>query len=385
MAFTGKATYSAGSALPEIAEDVSDLVGIVAPYETPLLDALGDPLRAATSTRHEWLEDAMLPNTTTINQPGLDDSGLGTTVVTMADASCRAGDLIQVTTLREVMLVTQTNGNQVTVTRGYGGTTKQALAHGAAILILGNAALEGDVAGAPRFSTRVRKSNFTQIFSAALSVSGTEAAVRQVAVKDEMDYQKQLRLRELLRDLENTVINGVAPAATTEGSATVRRTMRGILRTIATNTFSPGVGGFPGDTQLVDDHVNVALRRVWEASGARPDLIVVGGYQKRRINSFVTSSQRFSTETEVFKRIVSTYESDYGTCRVLLSRFVPADAVLLLDSSRIGVLPLSGRSFHFKPLASTGDFDTGELIGEYTTEMRNESAHAVIRGLDIAP
>ncbi len=47
MSFTGKATYSAGTSLPELAEDVSDIVGIVSPYETPLLDALGDPLKAA--------------------------------------------------------------------------------------------------------------------------------------------------------------------------------------------------------------------------------------------------------------------------------------------------------------------------------------------------
>jgi len=38
MAFTGKATYSAGATLPEIAEDMSDLISIVSPYETPLLD-----------------------------------------------------------------------------------------------------------------------------------------------------------------------------------------------------------------------------------------------------------------------------------------------------------------------------------------------------------
>ena len=45
MPFTGKATYTAGATLPEIAEDVSDLVAIISPHETPLLDALGDPAR----------------------------------------------------------------------------------------------------------------------------------------------------------------------------------------------------------------------------------------------------------------------------------------------------------------------------------------------------
>ena len=37
MAFTGKATYGAGSDLPELIEDVSDIIGIVSPFETPLL------------------------------------------------------------------------------------------------------------------------------------------------------------------------------------------------------------------------------------------------------------------------------------------------------------------------------------------------------------
>jgi hypothetical protein len=79
---------------------------------------------------------------------------------------------------------------------------------------------------------------------------------------------------------------------------------------------------------------------------------------------------------------VSTYESDFGVCRVVLSRFVPDDAILLLDSSRLRVMPLSGRSFAFKPLANMGDYDGGEIIGEYTLEMLNESAHGVIRGMD---
>ncbi|MHC4147132.1 MAG: SU10 major capsid protein, partial [Planctomycetota bacterium] len=67
MAFTGKATYSAGTTLPELAEDVSDLIGIISPYETPLLNALGDPMRETTSTHHEWLEDELLPNKDAIN------------------------------------------------------------------------------------------------------------------------------------------------------------------------------------------------------------------------------------------------------------------------------------------------------------------------------
>ncbi len=64
MSFSGKATYTAGATLPEIAEDVSDVIGIVSPFETPLLDHLGDPKRSATSTIHEWIEDALVSRLT---------------------------------------------------------------------------------------------------------------------------------------------------------------------------------------------------------------------------------------------------------------------------------------------------------------------------------
>jgi hypothetical protein len=63
MPFTGKPTFAAGTDLPELVEDVSDVIGIVSPWETPLLDYLGDPKKAATSTVHEWIEDTLLPNT----------------------------------------------------------------------------------------------------------------------------------------------------------------------------------------------------------------------------------------------------------------------------------------------------------------------------------
>jgi len=383
MAFTGKATYTAGAGLPEIAEDVSDLVGINSPHETALLDALGDAPRPARSTVHEWLEDALLPNTDAINDATYGNPLTDTTFGVANASRFRAGDQIRVRGSGEVMLVTSVSagGGTVTVTRGYGGTTAEALADGAILEILGNAALEGDDAAAARFTSRSRRTNYTQILSATVEVSGSELAVKQLGVADELDWQKQQRTRELLRDLENCVINGRAPAGTPEGSSSVRRTMKGILSFIATHRFVPGVGGFPSDTQLTEEQLNLALRTIWSASNGSVDLIVVNGAQKRQINAFVASNRRFGAQTERFKDMVSVYESDFGVCRVVLSRWVPPGQVLLLDSSRVHVMPLAGRSFHYKPLAATGDRESGIVLGEYTLELRNENAHGVISGL----
>jgi hypothetical protein len=381
MAFTGKATYSAGTTLPELAEDVSDLVGIVSPYETPLLNALGDPVREATSTHHEWLEDELLPNKDAVNDSTFSDPAADTDFVVDNGSRFRVGDQIQIEGSEELMLVTGISTNTLTVVRGYASTTTEDLADNKIINILGNAALEGDDKPNARFTNRSRCGNYTQIFTATVEVSGSDLAASQLGLADEMDNQKQSRLRELVRDLENTVINAGQPASNPEGNGTVRRSMKGIIHHLSTNIFHTGDSGFPSGTDLDEAKINYVLRKIWENSSGNVDLIVVGGFQKRKINAFCSDSRAYGANDTTFTDMIGIYESDFGICRIVTTRWMPQDAVLLLDSSRINVLPLAGRSFHFKPLASSGDYECGELIGEYTLELKNDAAHGLIRDL----
>ena len=385
MAFTGKATYSAGATLPEIAEDVSDLVSVVSPYETPLLDLLGDASREARSTIHEWLEDELMPNHDAVADAAISDPTNATTFHVAHVDRFRAGDQIRLDAAAEMMLVTSINSGagQITVIRGHGGTTKVSLVNAMGLVIIGNAAMEGDSADSARFTARGRRQNYTQIFAATVEVSGSELAVRQLGVADEVAYQKQQRLRELLRDLENTVINGRAPATNPQGGVTGRRTMSGLLAMLTTNRFTPGSGNMPVEDVLTESHLNTALRDIWENSASRIDTILVGATQKRLINGFIGANRHFGPADQTFRDLVSLYESDFGLCRIVLSRYVPADAVVLLDSTRIDVLPLAGRSFQYRPLAAMGDRETGQLIGEYTLELRNENAHGVISDLAV--
>ncbi|NUQ69172.1 MAG: DUF5309 family protein [Phycisphaerales bacterium] len=389
MSFLGKATYGAGVDLPELAEDVSDIVGIVSPHETPLLDHLGDAKRAATSPLHEWIEDTLVPNFDTINQTTFTPSAQDATSITVNNgARFVPGDLVRPGNAGEVIMVTLVLGNVLTVVRRYGSTPASNLSNGLRLTVLGNAAIEGSDAPVARFTSRVRRQNYTQIFMSTVDVTGTMQAARSLGVQDEYDYQKQERLRELMRDLENCVINGTAPASTPLGSSTVRRSMNGIMRLVTTNQFVPGQGGFPSGggsgTDLNEALLNAALRNVWEQSSGTVDTIVCGGLQKRRINQFISTSARaYSPEDRKLSDVVGVYESDFGVCRVVLSRWVPADAVILLDSSRVSVMPMAGRSFHFRPLATTGDSLTGMVVGEYTLEFKNENAHGVVRGLSV--
>ncbi len=378
MPFTGKATYSAGATLPDLAEDVGDVVGIVSPYETALLDHLGDPQRAATSTVHEWLEDTLLSNQSVIDDAVHDGSDTATTLSISDENTFRPGDLVRSDGSREIMLITGTSGLDLTLVRGYGGTSAEEFEDGAILRAIGNAALEGQDADAARFTTRTRHQNYTQIFSATTEVSGSQRAATAHAVADELDYQKQERLRELLRDLENCVINGVAPTSNPQGGTSTRRSMRGIIDSVTTNTVNAN------GALLSEDLLNSTMRSIWEQSNGGVDTIVVGGRQKRAINQFIASSRGYDARSTRYRDLVSVYESDFGVCRVVLCRAVPADAMILLDSSRVDVLPLAGRSFSYQPLASTGDRTTGQVVGEYTLELRNENAHGVVRSLSQA-
>lgn len=386
MPFTGKATFAAGADLPELFEDVSDVIGLVSPFETPLLDHLGDARRPALSTIHEWLEDTLLPNTDPVNQGSFSPNATDATSITVTNGSrFRVGDQFRPDGAREIILVTAISTNTLTVVRRYGGTPASALANNLKLFILGNAALEGDDRPATQFTNRARKRNYTQIFSSSVEVSGSMRATRSYGTADEIDFQKQERMREMLRDLENCVINGVAASANPQGSGSIRRTMNGIIPSLTTNAFTPGSGGIPSGggagTGLNENVLNACLRAVWDQSAGHIDTIVVGGLQKRKINEFIGSQRVYAGRDQFIKNTIQTYESDFGVQRIVLSRWVPADTLLMLDSSRIGVLPLAGRSFHFKPLSSAGDSEIGMVLGEYTLELKNENAHGLIRGL----
>jgi hypothetical protein len=384
MSFTGKATYSAGTTLPELAEDVSDVIGIISPYETPFLDALGDPMREARSTHHEWLEDELLPNKDAVNDNTFSDPAADTDFIVDNGSRFRIGDQVQIEGSEELMLVTNISTNTLTVVRGYAGTTPENLADNLVINILGNAALEGSDQPTARFTNRSRCSNYTQIFTSSIRVSGTDMAASQLSLADEMDFQKQERLREMIRDLENTVINGGQPSSNQQGSDSVRRSMKGIIQSLSSNVFHTGDSGLPSGTDFDEEKLNYVLRKIWENSNSNINLIIVGGFQKRKINAFCADSRSYGANDMIFTNMVGIYESDFGICRIVTTRWMPQDAVLLLDSTRINVLPLAGRSFHYKPLASSGDYECGELIGEYTLELKNEAAHGIIRDLSIS-
>lgn len=378
MPFTGKATYDAGADLPELVDDVSDLVGLISPFDTPLLDAIGSPRYGARSTRHDWYEDRLNPNSGFVNNVGGYDDSVTSWIVDDGGVF-RAGDVIKPEGGEEVLQITAVAGDTLTVTRGYGGATPESVNDDQQINVIGHAALEGEDAPGANHRARQKRENYTQIFTETVAISGSMEAVGVHAVEREFDYQVIQRLRELMRGLEQTVIGGFKSSSNPQGSASQRRTMGGLLQFIS---GADAVVEDQSGAALTEDILNASLRSVWERGG-RPTAIVCNGFQKRKISNFIQSARRFEPESSALKNVVDVYESDFGIQQVVLSRWAPDDKILMLDLDKIQVLPLQGRSFFVKPLAESGDFRKAQIIGEYTLEILNggDGGHGVITNL----
>ncbi|SRR6266436_766029 len=374
MAFSGRAAYSNFSAT---AEDVSDLVSIISPRETPLLDILGDAPFPARSVLHEWLEDDLSPNTIVTSSAVTSDTV--DTAIGIANNKARrlqVGMILRgpAASGNEYMVISAISGNTITVNRAFGGTLGNSFAAGQSIDMIADAGLEGDDVTTDTSGVRSRKQNFVQLIKKDVIVSGTQEAVTLLGgVNDEFTYQQQQRVREALRDLEKSVVLGILSGNTIGGSTqTSRRTMKGIRSFIATNIQSVG-------TTLTESWLGNAIKSAWDTGGTDVDVILAGVSVKRTIDTFNSSRKLLPNEDLRFTQLVSEYESTFGVMRVVLSRWMPAGECLILASQRVKVLPLQGRSFQFREVASQGDSRKGMILGEYTVELRNEEGMAQIR------
>lgn len=380
MPFTGRAIHtsdSQGSVFRGVAEDVSDIIGMISPYETPLLDRLGDAPRAARNVLHEWLEDALNPNTLASSTTAASN---GTAIAVHVSGNqvaqyLQAGAVLKNNTTGEYVQVASSSGNTITITRGFGGTTAATITAGDTLFFISDAALEGADVSVDISRPRTRQLNYTQIFKKDVIISGTVEAVTQLGgVTDEMEYQKQQRMREALRDLEKAVIQGKL-SGNSIGTASAYRTMRGIWDFLSTNAYSVAT--------LTESWLNTAIQAAWNNGGTDLNLIIADANWKRVIDSWNSSRiQVFQGDgtANTYHQRVTYYEGTFGVQEVILGRWMPSYSLMILSTERCKAVPLQGRSFNFQPVSKTGDAEKGMIIGEYTTEVWNQEGMAKVYG-----
>lgn len=374
MAFNGLATTETGY-FGTLAEDVSDVVSMISPQEAPILDILGTSMFPATNLKHQWMEDALAPNTIQTSAAIVLTTAQTTiTVKGGLAAYLMEGSIIQELAVDpgEYMQIVSISGDDIVVKRAFGGTSAHTISADASFMVIAEAQAEGrDVAG-DISRIRILKENYTQIFMKDVWVSGSVEAVKRLGgIESELDYQIQNRLREALRDLNKCLIRGIPVATTPLGTSAQGRAFGGINYFLTTNATTSAVTF--GDTNAkIEAALNLAHEKAWLRGGSDIDLIVCGSKVKERLDQM--NSQRIQTvqQERVYSNVVSIFEGTYGRLNVLMDRWCPPYVAYGLATRRIGITPLQSRSFHYMPTAKTGDSEKGYVCGEYTVEVRNE-------------
>lgn len=251
-----------------------------------------------------------------------------------------------------------------------------------------NAQLQGDdvAFGAAILTTRV--SNRTQISRKEVVVAGTQEAVDKAGRNSEMVRQMANKRAELMRDKEFVLCSNQAPVT---GNSTTAPQLRPLCGWIVTNQ-SAGAGGAVGTSSaartdgtqrtLTEALIVAQMQAAWIAGG-KPSIALSGPKQRGVISTFSGGATKFySVEDKRLAATITVYEGDFGTLKMVPSRFVRGAAtgadreVFILDPSLLAVAYLPGRKMKTLDIAITGDADKGALLSEYTLEVRQEAGLA---------
>lgn len=250
-----------------------------------------------------------------------------------------------------------------------------------------NVALEG---ADPSDEERIRANvtNVVEIHQESVGVSYSKLAATgqkagsnndlQNPVRDELDWQVEQMLKQMVRDVEFSVLRGTyqKPADNT----TARQT-RGIIPAITTNTVAAG-GDQLSDVMLLD-----LMQSVYDNGGIMEQdtaTIVVNSWNKRQLTQQFITDKGYQESSRVVGGVrVMTIETDFGTVNVMLDRHMPQDtvAVVSLEQCRPVYLEVPGKGHFFaEPLARTGSKDRTQLYGEVGLEYGAEIHHGKITG-----
>lgn len=369
-----KTTYSDTTNAVRI---ISNIINLIDPVDTPLLAAIGGLSGGSSKfkirgngTMIEWLEDAYNPLTDVLVQGTTVTTN--TTVFTGTDVSVlKIGHQILIDS--EYMVVSAvdvTNNTYNVYSRSYGGTNATH-ASTATVTIVGMARLEGATTDFNGLVDITAPYNYTQIFEDALKLTSTEMVIDEYGYSDAWTYQANKKIPQLLRLVEKTLFHGVRAA----GSATAPRSMGG-LGTFTGTTNTVAVGGAIAKTYID------ALAEECVLSGAMVDLFVchpsIANDARALLDtsSFVNLTQQ---NTEFGMLDIRKINTQYGSLRIVESRWCPTGTAYMLDSSKIGMYTL--RPFGWKPLGRVGDFDAADLVGEFSLAVANEAAHGTLTGI----
>ena len=221
--------------------DVSEQMVLLEPDAAPLfvLTNAAKRKQPTIGPRFEWVEDNEVSLWGQANNTA--DYASNATNIVVSDGSLfGVGDICAVPKAQssaaapEVFLVTAINGNTLTITRNVGSAGQDTLGATASIRILASAFKEDDNVGAQRYTAKVVKISYAQIFKTPVKITHTAASTKQYgAPQGERKFQL---VKALIRHRSEIEAAGLwSRASESLATPSSQWTTMGCLSRIATN------------------------------------------------------------------------------------------------------------------------------------------------------
>ena len=196
----------------------------------------------------------------------------------------------------------------------------------------------------------------------------------------ETAYQLSKKSAELKREMEYALV-GVAQNAVA-GSTSVARKFGNVWGNDSAGTaiINSSVITAAGAVALTEAMILATNQKLYEAGGDASYLMIKPA-DSLIVAGFAAASGRTRDFQEGTKlvNVVDIYVSPFGTQKVVLNRFMKADAALLFDPANWKKATL--RPFSRTLLAKTGDADRHFIVGEFGLKHTNYKATGAITGL----
>ena len=372
MAFTGVAVYDTFST--EIAEDVSSIITEISPAVTPFLDWVGDASQPITSTRYDWIEKELLPETFSTSSAISSSAATSYGIEVGANASLlRVGDILSITPSKEYVKVNSIGALSATiyVSRAYAGTTANSFAvAGASMVFIGSAMAEGTGIRSQRRTSRVRKDNYTQIFREDIKLSNLKADAGLAASGAPSPYNEEVadKTKEVLLQLERAVLMG-RTNGNTIGADDKETTMAGIYYSIATNVVSHATMTTSFLNHMIEQVVNYTEPEENESNYA---LICGNTAYKQLSNTRSSEVERAPIDSSTGTQRPTMFYSAYGNYQVVRNRHLPKGSIIFLRKDLIEVANFQGNSFGTREYDNGESAKTGYVSGTYGVRFKNE-------------
>lgn len=237
-----------------------------------------------------------------------------------------------------------------------------------------NAALEGADGTDQTIVPTVLRSNYTQILTKTIKVSGTADVTKAYGRAKESAYQMSLRMAEIKRDLESSMVG--VNAAAVAGSDVAARSMGSYFAMIDAGNVVAG-----GAAALTETDILTGLNDLYTVGG-EASICMIKPSDSKIVAGFSGAAGRqrqIIDQSKTVTNVVNVYQSPFGDVKIVMNRFQLTSAVALFDPSYWRILVL--RPWFREVLAKTGDSLKQMLIGEYSLKHLNFKASGSVTNI----